>query len=325
MKFRDWRLRLQTGFMKFIRWFRDNFIILAIIILFLWFIAIWMAFSKGFLTNVIFESYAMYGTALGTALLALATFIMARNNSRLTELTRLSLEKPLIGEILVDAIEPVERRMELDAEAMEAEGICLYDIPLPDVRGDLLPRTLYDIKTLFLGDIFAHYPHYRELARRYPEFENYLDDFAKNVGKVQDLIEQTLREIEICLIAHSFGTAISGFPHDSKIPLKYLPLWELLAASGRTVPRPDYDRYHLWSSEVDSFWQKYKEEIMVAIDSTKAPTLIVDANRILKECEDTLVRKAERLNAVKEELKVKYLFTEEELKLLRERRGNRVY
>jgi hypothetical protein len=311
--------------MQFIRWFRDNFIILAIIILFLWFIAIWMAFSKGLLTNVIFESYAMYGTALGTALLALATLIMARNNSRLTELTRLSLEKPLIGEIIVDAIEPVERRMESDAEAMEAEGICLYDIPLPDVRADLLPRTLYDIKTLFLGDIFAHYPHYKELARRYPEFGNYLDDFARNVGKAQDLIEQTLREIEICLRAHSFGRAISGFPNDSKIPLKYLPVWELLAASGRTVPRLGYDRYHLWSSEVDSFWQKYKEEVMAAIDSTKAPTLIVDANRILKECEDTLVRKAKRLNAVKEELKVKYLFTEEELQLLRERRAHGIY
>jgi hypothetical protein len=310
--------------MKFIHWFKDNFSIVVLILLFLWFIAIWVAFSKGLLTNVIFGTYAMYGTALGTALLALATFIMAKNNSQLTELTRLSLEKPLIGEIIVDTIEPVERRMELDAEAMVAEGIYLYDIPLPHVRGDMLPRTLYDIKTLFLGNVFAHYPHYRELARRYPEFENYLADFAKNVSKVQDLIEQTLREIEICLRADSFGRTISGFPHDSKIPLKYLPFWELLAASGSTVPRLDYDRYHLWSSEVDSFWQKYKVEIMVAIDSTNAPTLIVDANRILKECEDTLLRKAERLNAVKEELKAKYLFTEEELKLLRERRAHGV-
>lgn len=299
--------------------------ILAIIILFLWFIVIWVAFSKGLLADVTFGAYAMYGTALGTALLALATFIMAKRNSQLTELTRLSLEKPLISEIIVDAIEPVERRIEQDAEAIEAEGIYLYDIALPDMRSDLLPRTLYDIKPFFLGNVFTHYPHYRELIRRYPEFENYLVDFAINVGKVQDLVEQTLREIEICLEVDSLKKVISGFPPDSKIPLKYLPFWDLLAASGRTVTTADYDRYHLWSSAVDSFWQKYKGEIMAVVMSSHAPNLIERINKTLKECDEVLVKKSDQLHAVKEELKAKYLFTEEELKLIRERRSTRIW
>jgi hypothetical protein len=300
-------------------------VILAIIILFLWFIVIWVAFRKGLLADVTFEAYAMYGTALGTALLALATFIMAKRNSQLTELTRLSLEKPLISEIIVDAIELVEARIAQDAEAIEAEGIYLYDIALPDVRADLLPRTLYDIKTLFLGNIFAHYPHYRELIRRYPEFEDYLVDFAKTVGKVQDLIEQTLREIEICLGADSIKTVIYAFPSDSKIPLKYLPFWDLLAASGRTVTTANYDRYHLWSGAVDCFWQTYKGEIMAVVKSSHAPNLVELTNKILKECEEILVRKSDQLRAVKEELKAKYLFTEEELKLIRERRSTRIW
>ena len=42
---------------------------------------------------------------------------------------------------------------------------------------------------------------------------------------------------------------------------------------------------------------------MIVIYSTSVPTLIVDIDRILKQCEDILVVKAERLNKVKEELK----------------------
>lgn len=299
--------------------------ILAIIILFLWFIIIWVAFRKSLLADVTFEAYAMYGIALGTASLALATFIMAKRNSQLTELTRLSLEKPLISEIIVDAIEPVERHIEQDAEAIEAEGIYLYDIALPDVRPDTLPRTLYDIKTLFQRNIFGHYPHYRELTRRYPEFEDFLVDFAKNVGEAQDLIEQTLSEIEICLRVDSVKKVISVFPSDSKLPIKYLPFWDLLAASGRTVTTANYDRYHLWSNAVNSFWQKYKEEIMAVVTSSRAPDMVERINKILKECEEILVKKSNQLHTVKDELKAKYLFTEEELKLIRERRSTRIW
>jgi len=322
-------MKLQHGWTNFWGWFRDNFIMLAAALLFLWFLVIWVAFKQGLLNIELLQAYAMYGVALGTGLLAVATVFMARKNSQLTELTRLSLEKPVIGEIIVYAIEPVEKRIEQDAEAMEGEGIYLYDIPLSHVRTDMLPRTLYDIKLMPLRDIFAHYPHYMELIRRYPDFENYLTDYANCINKAHLLIEQTLENIQACLKEDRFTKAVSAFPSNSKIPLKYLPFWELLSTSGRVVPRLDYDRYHLWSSEVHSFWQNYKEEIMALIHATSIPHLITDINRTLKECEDILARKYERLKKVKENLKAKYLFTEEELKSLRvryqEERGEAIF
>ena len=319
MKLRNWWMRLQRGWTKFQGWFRDNFIVIAAALLFLWFILVWVAFSQGLLNIEVFKAYAMYGTAVGTGLLAVATVFMVRKNSQLTELTRLSLEKPVIGEILVYAIEPVEKRIEQDAEALEAEGVYLYDIPLPHIRTDMLPRTLYDIKTLFLRDIFAHYPHYMELIRRYPNLENYLADCGSSISKAKELIEQALQDIETLLTASSLGKIVRVFPANSKIPVKYLAFWELLSISGRTVPRLDYDRYHLWSGEVDSFWQNHKEEIMAIVHPSSIPTLIAHIDEALKDCEDILVRKAERLNKVKEELKAKYLFTEAELASLRER------
>lgn len=319
MKLRDWWMRLGRGWIKFWGWFRDNFIILAAALLFLWLLVVWRAFSQGLFNVEILSAYAMYGTAAGTGLLAVATVFMARKNSQLTELTRLSLEKPMIGEIIVYAIEPIENRIQQDADALTGEGVYLYDIPLPNIRTDMLPRTLYDIKALFLRDIFAHYPHYMELIRRYSDFENYLADYGDSIRKAQELIEQALQDIETLLRASSLAKIVSAFPANSKIPVKYLPFWELLSISGRAVPRLDYDRYHLWSSEVDSFWQNCKEEIMAIIHSTSIPTLIADIDKALKECEDILERKTERLNKVKEELKAKYLLTEEELRSLRER------
>lgn len=313
-------MKLQRGWTKFWDWYKDNFIMLAAALLFLWLLVVWVAFNRGLFNAEILTAYAMYGTAAGTGLLAIATFLMARKNSQLTELTRLSLEKPVIGEIIVYTLEPVEKQIEQDAEAIEGEGIYLYDIPLPHVRTDLLPRTLHDIKSMPLRNIFTRYPHYMELIQRYPDFENYLADYGKNVSKARLLIEQVLEDIQACLKEDKLTKAINAFPSNPKIPLKYLPFWELLSASGRIVTRPDYDRYHLWSSEVDSFWQNYKEEIMAIIHSTSIPTLIADIDKALKECEDILIRKAERLNKVREELKTKYLFTEEELRLLREKR-----
>ncbi len=319
MKLRNWWMTLRHWWTRAQSWFRDNFIIVAAVFLFLWVLVVWIAFRQGLFNTERFAAYAMYGTALGTGLLALATYYMARKNSQLTELTRLSLEKPVIGEIIVYAIEPVEKQIEQDDETIRGEGIYLYDIPLPHLPPNMIPRTLYDIKTLFLRDIFAHHPHYMELIKRFPDFKNYLSDYGKSISKAQDLIEQTLQDIEIRLSASSLAKIVSTFPSNSKIPFKYLPFWELLSISGRTVPRPDYDRYYLWSSEVDSFWQNYKEEIMALIHSTNISNLIIDIDKALRECEDILARKYQRLNKVKGELKTKYLFTEEELKLLRER------
>lgn len=300
-------------------WFGNNFIILAAVLLFLGLLIVWQMFRQGLLSIYEFQSYAMYWTAMGTGLLAVATVFMARKNYQLTELTRLSLEKPVIGEMIVYAIEPVENRVKQDAEALEGEGVYLYDIPLSHLPPNMIPRTLYDTKTMLLRNIFAPCPHYMELIRRYPDFENYLADYANCISEARLLIEQTLEDIQACLKESRLTKAASAFPSNSKIPLKYLPFWELLSASERVVPRLDYDRYYLWSSEVDSFWQNYKEEIMALIHTTSIPHLITDINRALKECEDILARKYERLKKVKEELKAKYLFTEEELKSLRVR------
>jgi len=319
MRLRGWWTRLQRGGTRPWGWFRDNFIIIAAVLLFLWFVLVWVAFSQGLLNVEVFKAYAMYGTAVGTGLLAVVTFFMVRKNSQLTDLTRLSLEKPVIGEMIVYTIEPVEQQIEQDDKMLEAEGVYLYDMPLPHLPHNMIPHRLHDVKPMSLRNIFANYPHYMELIRRFPDFENYLVDYGNSVSEAKLLIKQTLEDIQACLKEGRFTKALNAFPSNSRIPFKYLPFWELLSAAGRTVPRLDYDRYHLWSSDVDSFWQNHREEIMAAIHSTSLPGLIMDTDRVLKKCEDILAERAERLNKVKEDLKAKYLFTEEELQSLRVR------
>ncbi len=218
MNLRDWWMRLQRGWTRFWGWFGNNFIILAVMLLFLWFLSIWLAFRQGLLNVGIFQAYAMYGAALGTGLLAVATVFMAIKNSQLTELTRLSLEKPVIGEIIVYAIEPVEERIEQDADTIQGEGVYLYDISLSHLPSNMIPRSLYDIKTLFLRDIFAHYLHYAEITRRYPDFENYLADYAESINKAKELIERTLQDTEDCIKASSLARLIPDFPSNSQIP-----------------------------------------------------------------------------------------------------------
>lgn len=319
IKLRGWSVKLQRGWTEFYAWFGNNFIIIAGALLFLWLVLVWVVFNRGLLDVETFKAYAMYGTAVGTGLLAVATVFMVRKNSQLTELTRLSLEKPVIGEIIVYTIEPVENRMEQDADAMQGEGIYLYDMPLPHLPPNMIPHRLHDVKPMSLRNIFANYPHYVELIRRFPDFENYLVDYGNSVRDAKLLIKQTLEDIQACLKEDRLIKAVSAFPSNSKIPPKYLPFWELLSTLERVVPRLDYDRYYLWSSEVHSFWQNYKEEIMALIHTTSIPHLITDINRVLKECEDILEGKYERLKKVKEELKAKYLFTEKELESLRVR------
>jgi len=266
-----------------------------------------------------FRAYAIFGTALGTAGLALATFYMASKTSQQMEVTRLSLEKPVIGEMIVNAIEPVEKRIEQDADAIESgEGLYLYDIPMPHLPPTRIPRTLYDMKTIFLGDIFGLYPHYWELIRRYPDLKNYLAKYAESIKEARRLVEQTLEDIKTYMGASSLAEVVTTFPSNYRIPLKYLPFWELLAASGRTVPRPDYDRFDLWMPEVQSFWQNHKEEVMAIVHTDEGLTAaVIDINKTFKECENILVAKFKRLNNVKRELIDKYLFTDKELEMLR--------
>lgn len=318
MKLRDWWMRLHRGWTKFWGWLGDNFIIFAIAFLFLFLLGAWLMFRQGLVNIDEFQAYAMYAAALGTGLLAVATVFMVRKNSQLTELSRLSLEKPVIGELIVYTIEPVENRLEQDAEALEGSGIYLYDIPLSYLPPNMIPRTLYDIKTLFLGDIFGRHPHYMELIGRYPDFENYLVDYADCIKKAHLLIEQTLKDIKACLDENGFTKVVNDFPSNSKIPIKYLPFWELLHTVERVIPEPDYDRYYLWSSEVQSFWQNYKEEIMTLIHTTSIPDLITEIDIAIKACQDILAKKHKRLRKVKDDLKTRYLFTEKELESLRE-------
>jgi hypothetical protein len=309
---------------------------LTVIVLALWLLFVWL--SRERLGHEWFTAYAMLGTSLATMLLAIATYYMARQTSRsakateelavqnrrlveanqqMVELTKEALEKPVMKEIIVKAIEPVEKLLEEDAAAIEpGEGIYLYGISKAFiVKGTLtMPRTLDDIKPAPLRNIFARHPHYWELIRRYPDFENYLTDYASSASKAKHLIEQILDQIETSLAAVSLAQVATAFPSNSSMPLKYLPFWELLAAVGMPVPHPGYDRYHLLSSDVTSFWQNHKEEIMAVVHANEGlVTATVELNKTLQDCEVALEAKLERLKQVKDELTDKYKFTDEEL------------
>jgi hypothetical protein len=99
--------------------FGDNFVMVAGILLALWFIVVWTAFGQGNIKSEELTAYAMFGTALATLLLAVATAFMARETKTsrkltetLTEENRKLAEAPRIRELITRGVNPLVESVE---------------------------------------------------------------------------------------------------------------------------------------------------------------------------------------------------------------------
>lgn len=94
--------------------FKDNFVMLAVIVAALWLLVVWVGFVRGGIEVQGLAAYAMFGTALATLLLGLGTALMARENRKLVkaneELVKqnnISIHRDYIAELIVGVIEPM--------------------------------------------------------------------------------------------------------------------------------------------------------------------------------------------------------------------------
>ena len=82
----------------------DVLFLIAFVFLFIWLTAVWQVY-KGDTTKL--TTYATFGTGLGTALLSLVTFFMARSTSRMVRETRLDRQRLYITEFIGLVIDPL--------------------------------------------------------------------------------------------------------------------------------------------------------------------------------------------------------------------------
>jgi len=99
--------------------FRDNFVPLAIILAILWLMVVWISFVRGDIKLEALTPYAMFGTAMVTLLLAVATYLMVREtsasrklNEKLIEENRKLAEAPRIRELIIRVINPLLQSVE---------------------------------------------------------------------------------------------------------------------------------------------------------------------------------------------------------------------
>ncbi len=106
-RFRDFLVKL-CGFL------RDYSMMLALIVVALWLLVVWAAFTRGDFTSDKFTSYATFGTTLVTLALAMATAFMAYETRRSRKLTEIAIEEnrklaeaPRIRELIIQVINPL--------------------------------------------------------------------------------------------------------------------------------------------------------------------------------------------------------------------------
>jgi hypothetical protein len=87
---------------------------LALIVVALWLLVVWVAFTRGDFTSDKFTAYATFGTTLVTLALAMATAFMAYETRRSRKLTEIAIEEnrklaeaPRIRELIIQVINPL--------------------------------------------------------------------------------------------------------------------------------------------------------------------------------------------------------------------------
>jgi hypothetical protein len=323
------------------RW--DILGVLALVVLLLFFLSTWLLFRWKVLTLQEFTAYATFGTALGTTALALATFYMAGNTSQQMELTRLSLEKPVIAELIVRTIDPLQDS--LNDRYEEAQDYYLYDIPMPFlIEKDVMLSPPHTPKDWGIGMIDKG-TRYADLERLYPQICADIQAYEKALRELRSKLINILDKIDTRLQDPQLAKIVGVFPPDSRIPLRYLPFWELLKRVGKTVPHPGYDRYKLWSEKddfprlsyeytltregierekaalantVESFWQRNGDSITEVISSDQE--IMKELNSLthsLDNLEPTCSKVCEALTAARNQLEVKYNLSDQELKQIK--------
>ena len=188
--------------------FRDNFVMLAVIVLALWLLVVWVGFVRGGIELEERAAYAMFGTALATLLLGLGTALMARETRASRKLTETLIEEnrklaeaPRIRELIIQTVNP------LLASVQEIKGYherreYAWVTPNLEVAKQLLGGD-QDVAVFQRGDFergynHAFFPHpwvtveqhasafcalnqtlYRDLGRRHPSLIKRIQEYDK--------------------------------------------------------------------------------------------------------------------------------------------------
>jgi len=224
-------------------------------------------------------------------------------------------ERPIIIELIVKTIEPLQSSVEDRYE--EAQEYYLYDIPMPFlIKQDEMrspPRTPRDwgIGMLDKGTRYA------DLKRLYPQICADIEAYVRVLRQVNSKLKDTLAAIETRLQDTQLTQIVGEFPAITRIPLRYLPFWELLKHAGKTVPDPGYDRYKLWSEDVQAFWQRNIGSLTEAMSSDENVTRELDSLIHSLDNLDSVCEKMGELSEARDELRAKYNITDQELEHLR--------
>jgi len=199
--------------------FRDNFVMLALIVAALWFLSVWVRFDEGVIKSEELAAHAMFGTGLATLVLGAGTALMARETRASRKLTetliadnRRLAEAPRIRELIVHTINPLLKSVE-EVKGRHERREYGWVTPDLEVAKELLGGD-QDVAKFQRGYNDAFFPHpcitverhastfqalnealYRDLGRRHPSLIKKIQEYDKKAEDFRLLLLDLVKAI----------------------------------------------------------------------------------------------------------------------------------
>jgi len=289
--------------------FRDNFVMLAVMVAALWLLVVWLVFIRGGGQVEGLAAYAMFGTALATLLLGLGTALMAREARASRKLTETLIEEnrrladaPRIRELIIQALNPLlesvekirghhERREYMWTTANLGVAKELLgddqDATLFQSRADgaFLPHPQVKLEELASNIYAFNETLYRDLGRKHSSLIGTIQEYDKKAEGLRHLLLDLAKDI-LCSglrqkVETWWGIESSGTLRELTLSTACLTFNKLLGAS------EEFSRDQIRNGYYRDLWGKYGDSVMEELISRnikeKAEHMAKDADDLADE------------------------------------------
>ena len=303
--------------------FRDNFVMLALIVAALWFLSVWLRFDQGVIKSEELAAHAMFGTGLATLVLGAGTALMARETRASRKLTETLMEEnrrlaeaPRITELIVHGINPLLESVEKIKRCHERRE---YDWITPDlgVAKEVLGGD-QDVGVFQRGDNDAFFPHPRITIKQHAStFQALNQALYRDLGRMDPSLINRIQKYDkkaedFRLLLLDLVKVLSQERRYKEIWSKYMEMWNVLLTTGSHYraltlsvacltfnkllgASEKFSHNQVKSEQHRGFYRKYEDFIIENIISRNVKD---KAEHIVKDADDL----AEELKGIEAEL-----------------------
>lgn len=316
--------------------FRDNVVPLAFIIAVVWLGVVWISFLQGDIKLETLTAYAMFGTALVTLLVAVATYLVAREtrasrklNEAMIKENRKLAEAPRIRELIIRVINPL-------LESVASIGRCHekreYEWIRPDLeRAKELLGNEQEALIFQIGVESASFPYPRLTIKEisishqlnqalYRDFRNMHPSLTERIGKAdREVVKKGFERLLLDLAKEIFSPELRRKVETWLEPENQNALQELTLSTERLAfnelmgtseefLRDQIDTRHR------NFWVEHKDSIMEGLTSRNIKDKVEQITKEARSFANELKSIETELTQIKNGYQQEYHLTHEETK-----------